>query len=361
MTTPDFDDAAGYELVEPRGLVAIDRAEIDVQIATAKRYPRKVSECLAQASDMVTADKATAESAFYELPAFKGSREVVVGPSIRCAEIVASCWGNLEYGSRPLEVDRVEGVVRAQGYCIDREKNIRFSTVKSRSIKTRDGSIYSDNLIGKTMLAAQAIAERDAISKVVPRVYVNRLYQQAMKVAEGETPLNERVSAMMTQFAKFKVKPEQIFEYLEVGGVEDITGVQLRHLRGVFTAIKEGTATVADVFETKTDKPVEMPKPKAKPKTKPKAKSRASTSTRPPESTDVDRKALTDSIFDLAQQVNGPDADLVDSPFDQLCAKVAQATGQEVVSDPSSWPDSALQLLLIELRRAVAEQERAGQ
>ena len=241
-------------------MTAIDRVEIDVLVATAKRYPRKISECLNQAEDMLTIDKATAESAFYELPAFKGSKEVIVGPSIRCAEIVASSWGNLEYGSRPVEVDRVEGVVRAQGYCIDREKNIRFTTVKTRSIKGRSGDIFPSHMIPKVMLAAQAIAERDAICKVVPRTYVNQLYQKAMKVSEGDTSLEERIKLAIEEFKKFGVKQKQILEYLELDDVRDIKGEHVRHLRGVFTALKEGSATVEEIF-AKPD--IEMPKPTA--------------------------------------------------------------------------------------------------
>lgn len=338
MTETATPEVMDMEVYEPKGMASIDRAEIDIQIATAKRYPRTVSKCLNDAEDMITCDKATADSAFYELPAFKGSKEVIVGPSIRAAEIVAACWGNLEYGSRPLEVDRVEGVVRAQGYCIDREKNIRFTTVKSRRIKDKYGKLYKDDLINKTMLAAQAIAERDAICKVVPRTYVNQLYQKAMKVADGDVSLEDRIKSALEQFKKLGVDEKSVLTYLEVADKRDITGEQVRHLRGIFTALKEGSATVDEIFgdaDKKTAPDIKKPGDEAASE-EPKSESK---------------------IEQLLSQVEERIAAIGDMDIASKATTDFAKKHKANPDDLSTWTEVQLLGLLVELKKAVPKKD----
>src|SRR5689334_11587126 len=87
------------ELVEPSAMEAIQRAEIDVQIATAKRYPRQLSLVKSHMMSFATLDQETAEACFYNLP--RGGKNIQ-GPSVRLAEIAVSCYGNLRAGSRIL-------------------------------------------------------------------------------------------------------------------------------------------------------------------------------------------------------------------------------------------------------------------
>ena len=68
------------------------RAEIDIQIATAKQYPRDVMRCLSNVEAMVKMDDELALSCTYKLP--RGGKSIT-GPSVRLAEILASNWGNL--------------------------------------------------------------------------------------------------------------------------------------------------------------------------------------------------------------------------------------------------------------------------
>src|SRR6185503_20995123 len=73
-------------------LSAVDKASIDMQIATAKQYPRVVSDCIKEALTLATMDEDTAGSMFYALP--RGGKKIE-GPSARLAEIMAYSWGNL--------------------------------------------------------------------------------------------------------------------------------------------------------------------------------------------------------------------------------------------------------------------------
>ena len=58
------------EVIQPSALEAISRAEVDMQIATAKRYPRDVSKVKQGMLSIATVDEETAAACFYTLPRY---------------------------------------------------------------------------------------------------------------------------------------------------------------------------------------------------------------------------------------------------------------------------------------------------
>src|SRR6185369_14649302 len=93
------------ELVHAAGAVVSlagwQREEIDIQIATAKRYPRSITAFKRQCLEMATLDEETAGSMYYVLPR---AGKKIEGPSVRLAEIAGSAWGNLRSKSYIVEV-----------------------------------------------------------------------------------------------------------------------------------------------------------------------------------------------------------------------------------------------------------------
>ena len=87
--------------VEPTALSVMERAEIDIQISTAKKYKRDPKLFKQNAIAMVSMDEEVAQSCIYRRPVGKegGVMKYAEGESIREAEIVAACYGNLRYGS----------------------------------------------------------------------------------------------------------------------------------------------------------------------------------------------------------------------------------------------------------------------
>jgi hypothetical protein len=71
-------------------LAVISKAEIDVQIATAHRFPRSVKAFRDEALAMVTLTEAIAEECIYALPR---DGKTIEGPSARFAEVIASARG----------------------------------------------------------------------------------------------------------------------------------------------------------------------------------------------------------------------------------------------------------------------------
>lgn len=263
-------DTPPAEIIEtsdtPTMLSVITRQEIDVQITTAKKYPRSIQKFRQDAMTMATADTQIAGSCFYKLKRKnrEGGEAVIEGPSVRLAEIIASAWGNLRFGARIVSED--EKSVTAQGVAHDLEKNVCNVIEVSRRIVDRTGRRYSDDMIQVTKNAVCSIALRNAIFKTIPFTYAKQIYEQAKKVAVGDVKtLNERRQSMFEAFSKMGVSKEQILATLEKPSIEDVGLTEIETMIGIFTAIKDGDTTIEAQFGVKSGKPnVEMPQEKDK-------------------------------------------------------------------------------------------------
>lgn len=237
------------DLGDGSAIAALNRSEIDMQISTARKYPRSIARSKQNMIDMATIDEETAKGCGYALKRVdrKGVISWIEGPSIRMAEIAVSCWGNLRYGARIVSED--DRFITAQGVCHDLETNVSNTMEVRRRITNRDGKKYGDDMIGVTANAASAIAARNAVFKVVPMVIVRSAYAQAMKVAGGdEKTFGDRRKAAIQAFQALGVKTEEVCEVVGKKGIEDLDTVDLRRLLGLYTAIKDGETTVEQVF-----------------------------------------------------------------------------------------------------------------
>ncbi|HQR18022.1 MAG TPA: hypothetical protein PK948_06610 [Gemmatimonadales bacterium] len=228
---------------QPPGMDAITRGEIDIQIATARKYPRDVARSIKRALDLATRDLDTAESCFYVLPRGKG----IEGPSIRLAEIMAITWGNIRYGARIVEEG--ERFITAIGMCHDLETNTALGAEVRRRITNSKGARFNDDMIGVTGMAAQSIALRNAVFRIIPRVFVDQIWKRAQKVAVGdEKTLDERRTRAFAWYAKANVRAEQVLAKIGKRSIEEVGLEDLAILLGLSTAIREGTTTIDREF-----------------------------------------------------------------------------------------------------------------
>jgi hypothetical protein len=249
IITQDGEVIESTSVVDPSLAIGLTRAEIDTQIATARSYPRSIQRATGNILTLATMDEATAEECNYALP--RGNKPIQ-GPSIRLAEIIQQCWGNCRVAARVVHVDRVEKYLEAEGVYHDLETNSATMARVRRSIAGKGGRVYSDDMIIITGNAACSIAKRNAILAGVPKSVWRQAYDAARQVVAGtvETLVVRREKAI-TAFANFGVKPEQVFAALGVGGVDDVNLDHIPILRGMFSAIKNGEATVEEVFSAK--------------------------------------------------------------------------------------------------------------
>jgi hypothetical protein len=244
-------------------LATIIKSEIDVQIATAKAFPRSLKIFMDKVLSMATITETVAQSCTYALPR---AGKTLKGPSVRLAEIVGATYCNLRYGARVIFNDGKH--VTAQGICHDLEANTFASVEVKRSILqneykngNRTGRMVpmSEDMQVVTGNAACSIAMRNAIFKVVPAALIEDVYEKIQDVARGtaETLVVRRDKAIKF-FTDKGIKREQIAQVLNLQKVEDIDLDDLATLTGMKTAFVNNESSLEELFP-----PTEDPKIKA--------------------------------------------------------------------------------------------------
>jgi hypothetical protein len=257
--------------VESSTIALLNKSEIDQQIATAHKYPRSIKRFRDETLQLVTLNESVAAECIYSLP--RGNK-TIEGATARFAEVVASAWGNSRAGARV--VNDQGSFVTAQGVFHDLERNVAITYEVQRRITDKNGRRFSDDMIVVTANAACSVALRNAILKGVPKALWSDMYDAARRTVMGDfkTLANRRADALTT-FVKYGVTEQQVFDVLNVAGVEDITLEHLVTLRGMLTSIKDGDTTPEELFSQpgsnanqggakKTEKPAEQAAPKDK-------------------------------------------------------------------------------------------------
>lgn len=230
-------------------LTAINRAEVDIQISTAKQYPRDVNAVLNKIATYATMDRETAEDCFYVLRRkdANGQDAVIEGLSVRMAEIIAGAWGNLRVQTRIIGNDG--RMITAQAVCHDLETNFAVSKEVKRSIVTKKGYTYSQDMQVVTGNAAASIALRNAVLTVIPKAVTKRIINEVRKVALGQSiDLETSRQNIIAYFGKMGVTQQQILDHLGIRDLKEIDQQAVFELRGTANAIKEGTTTVQETF-----------------------------------------------------------------------------------------------------------------
>ncbi len=236
------------QILTSDAIEAINRSEIDIQISTAKKYPRVMSQVLNEIESLATTDTETSEDCFYALKRGRGDdAKIIEGLSVRFAEIMASCWGNIRVATRIIGNDGK--MVTAQGMCIDLEKNVATSVEVHRRITDKNGKTFSDDMVVVTGNAASSIAYRNAVLKVIPKAITKKIVDNVKQVAMGKAlDLETARSNAMANFKKIGVSELQICDLLEVKSLVEIDKEKLYILKGTWNAIKSGETTVAETF-----------------------------------------------------------------------------------------------------------------
>jgi hypothetical protein len=227
-----------------------DKAAIDVQIATAKNYPRNVQRAISNSIAIVTLDSETASTCTYSLP--RGGKPIT-GPTVHLAKILAQNWGNLRVEAKVISVDRT--TLTSQAIAFDLENNLAIKVEVKRSIMSKSGR-FNEDMIVVTGNAANAIALRNAILAVIPRGIVDKVYREATKTITGdlsdETKLIAKRKKVLDGFANTYGVPErEVLNAIGKAAVEHITQEDLVVLIGIGQAIKDGDTTIEMAFKQK--------------------------------------------------------------------------------------------------------------
>lgn len=225
-------------------MTASEAAAWSQMFELAQKYPRKIARCVDEAKSIATISKEAAESCFYALP--RGGK-LITGPSIRLAEIMQHTFGRLVVRARVVQTSYK--TITVVGEAIDLERLVMASAEVTRRITDKHGNRYNDDMIGVTSNAAQSIAIRNAIFRIIPRPLVQEVERAARKVALGEAQTHEhRRQIAIAKLAKAGINERRVLHSLGRDSVMEITADDLLALsRAIEQAIK-GEAELSNLF-----------------------------------------------------------------------------------------------------------------
>ena len=244
--------AAGGNVI-PKGnastMVAQTRemAEAISAMHMAKTFPRDVVAARDKILNACTRPQ-LAESACYTYA--RGGTEVT-GPSIRLAEMLAQCWGNLTFGIRELEQRNGESTCEA--FAWDMETNARQTKV------------FQVPHIRYTRQGAKPLTDPRDIYELVANNGARRLRACILGIIPGDI-VEEAVSACdLTMKTKFEVTPERIKGMVEKFKAYGVTAAQieariqchldamkpaqLANLGKIYNSLKDGMSKPEDWFQ----------------------------------------------------------------------------------------------------------------
>ena len=252
-----LDTSTAQQMVE--AMDKTEKASVDIQVSTAKKYPRNLSRCANNSVAIVTMDKETAQACGYALP--RGGKPIT-GPSVHLARILAQQYGNLRAESKVVEINDKQIVSRAVAW--DLESNYACAVEVRRSIVGRNGNRFSDDMITVTGNAANSIAYRNAVFGVVPRPLIDKTYQAAQHLITGdltdeEALIKRRDGAVKHFLDNYGISEEEVIKLCGKHTINQIRANEIALLLGIAQSLKDGDTTVDEILA-----PIRKTAPKGK-------------------------------------------------------------------------------------------------
>lgn len=243
--------------------------EVQAACVVAKRFPRNVDSAYIRIMESCKR-KSLAEQAQYAYP--RGG-EMITGPSIRLAEIMAQNWGNLNFGIR--ELSQHDGVSEMEAFCWDLETNVRqtktFQVAHTRYSKKAGFTKLADPRDIYEMVANQGARRlRACILGIIPGDITDDAVKRCEETLKSGNivPLQDRVRSMLEKFLGLGVSQEMI--EARIGHkTAAIIEQELLSLGKIFNSLKDGMSKREDWFVMpKTDAATSEETTKFKSKTK---------------------------------------------------------------------------------------------
>jgi hypothetical protein len=222
-------------------------AEVQSAYIIAKKFPRNSHQAY---MDIIEACKRPflAEQSMYAYP--RGG-SLITGPSIRLAEALAQCWGNLDCGVR--EISQSNGVSVAEAYAIDLQTNTRITKVfhvpHTRHTKKGITKLTDPRDIYESLANQGARRLRACILGLIPGDVIDSAVERCQHtLASSDVPIGEQVKKMILAFDELGVKVEHLEKRL--GHNLDATIPQeIITLKAIYKSIKDGMGKREQFFD----------------------------------------------------------------------------------------------------------------
>jgi hypothetical protein len=193
---------------------------------------------------MATLDQDTATECVYSVP--RGGK-AITGPSIRFAEMVLVAWGNIDVSTTIIRDDHVAAIV--QGRAHDLETNVSLAMEARRPVhKKRSKSAPDEDDKQLAVSVASSLARRNVILAIVPKALWAGAYFAAIDASTGDGTMEFKRIQAIEAFAKLGASESQVLVALGRKGPEEINIEDLRHLRGMYTAIRDKNLRLDDAL-----------------------------------------------------------------------------------------------------------------
>lgn len=227
---------------------SIERANVDMQVATAHRFPRNMTRCKNNSIAIATVDEETARACSYALP--RGNKPIT-GASVHLARIVAQQYGNLRAEAKVVQI--TDRQIVSRGTAWDLENNYAVAFEVRRSIIGKNGQRYNDDMITVTGNAANAIAYRNAIFDVVPRAIVDSVYRAARDLITGEITDEQKLIARRSKAVKlfadeYGISEEELVKLCGKQTINQIKANEIALLLGIYQSLVDGDTTVDELM-----------------------------------------------------------------------------------------------------------------
>lgn len=228
---------------------AVERANVDSQVSTAKMYPRSIKRSIDNSIVMATMDAETAQSCGYALP--RGGKPIT-GPSVHLAKIIVSNWGNMRTEAKVVQI--TDKQIISRGTAWDLEANVASAFEVRRSIMDSRGKRYSDDMITVTGNAANSIAYRNAVFSVVPKAVVDKVYKAAQKFITGDLSDEEKLIKRRTDAINYfndewGITEAEVIKLCGKQTVNQIKADEIALLLGMVQSLKDGDTTVDELMK----------------------------------------------------------------------------------------------------------------
>lgn len=250
-------DLANYEVAQvAQGdaqsviqLDAIEKANVDVQVATAKQFPRNVTRAIQNSIVMATMDAETAQTMRYALP--RGGKPIT-GPSVHLAKLIVSNWGNVRAEAKAVQI--TDSQVVSRGTCWDLENNVATAIEVRRNIKGKNGQRFSDDMITVVGNAANSIAFRNAVFSTIPKAVTDKVYKAAQECITGDLSDEAKLLQKRTNCLKFfndeyGITEEEVIKLCGKQTVNQIKADEIALMLGIYQSLKDGDTTIEEVLE----------------------------------------------------------------------------------------------------------------
>lgn len=241
---PSLASASSGAVVEAQRALA----EVQAQALMAKQFPRDEIRSFERIMAACSRPK-LAEVALY---AYKRGGQIVSGPSIRLAEVLAQAWGNIMCGVK--EVEQRDGESTMLAYAWDAETNYRevreFVVPHERDVDGGSKPLTSSRDIYEHTANLAARRKRACILAVIPRDVVDEAVSRCLETQAGDAtvPLVDRARRMAADFAAHGVTVDMIEARLG-HPLAAISAPQLAQLRQIYQSISDGVSTRGQWFE----------------------------------------------------------------------------------------------------------------